>query len=253
MCKNLDTYTIGAVCSWNQILPSRPGSSRASGCTNRTPATTTRCWRADGSVRPHWRHLTEPLEEMGEAGFARRWQEGRRLIHDNGITYNVYSDPQSTGRPWPLDPLPLILDSAEWESIAAAIDTARHAVELDSGGSLRTAEIAARLPAAGTGVSESGVSAALLQRAGAGRCLSAHLRSRSGAFARRPLVGDCRSHAGALRAPVTRWRIGWSPPACCPMFSAPRTFTAWPLSSRLIARRCVRLRPGGRKIRASWC
>src|SRR6516225_1574360 len=23
---------------------------------------------ADGSVRPHWRHLTVPLEEMGEAG-----------------------------------------------------------------------------------------------------------------------------------------------------------------------------------------
>jgi uncharacterized circularly permuted ATP-grasp superfamily protein/uncharacterized alpha-E superfamily protein len=76
---------------------------------------------ADGSVRPHWRHLTEPLEEMGEAGFARRWQEGRRVIHENGTTYNVYSDPQCTGRPWPLDPLPFILDSAEWESIAAAI------------------------------------------------------------------------------------------------------------------------------------
>jgi uncharacterized circularly permuted ATP-grasp superfamily protein/uncharacterized alpha-E superfamily protein len=76
---------------------------------------------ADGSVRPHWRHLTVPLEEMGEAGFARRWQEGRRVIHENGTTYNVYSDPQSTGRPWPLDPLPFILGSAEWESIAAAI------------------------------------------------------------------------------------------------------------------------------------
>ncbi len=77
---------------------------------------------ADGSVRPHWRHLTGPLEEMGEAGFARRWQEGRRVIHENGTTYNVYSDPQSTGRPWPVDPLPFILDSAEWESIAAAIE-----------------------------------------------------------------------------------------------------------------------------------
>jgi uncharacterized circularly permuted ATP-grasp superfamily protein/uncharacterized alpha-E superfamily protein len=76
----------------------------------------------DGSVRPHWRHLTEPLEQMGEAGFARRWQEGRRVIHENGTTYNVYSDKQSTGRPWPLDPLPFILDSAEWESIAAAIE-----------------------------------------------------------------------------------------------------------------------------------
>jgi uncharacterized circularly permuted ATP-grasp superfamily protein/uncharacterized alpha-E superfamily protein len=75
-----------------------------------------------GSVRPHWRHLIDPLEQMGEAGFARRWQEGRRVLHENGTTYNVYSDPQSTGRPFPLDPLPFVIDSAEWTSIAAAIE-----------------------------------------------------------------------------------------------------------------------------------
>ena len=37
-------------------------------------------------------------KQMGHAGFARRWQEGRRLIHDNGITYNVYSDPENARR-----------------------------------------------------------------------------------------------------------------------------------------------------------
>jgi uncharacterized circularly permuted ATP-grasp superfamily protein/uncharacterized alpha-E superfamily protein len=76
---------------------------------------------AEGTMRPHWRPLIEPLERMGRAGFARRWQEGRRVIHENGTTYNVYSDPQSAGRPWPLDPLPLVLDSTEWSYIAAAI------------------------------------------------------------------------------------------------------------------------------------
>jgi uncharacterized circularly permuted ATP-grasp superfamily protein/uncharacterized alpha-E superfamily protein len=75
----------------------------------------------DGSPRPHWRPLFERLEEMGEAGFARRWQEGRRLIHENGTTYNVYTDPQNTERPWPLDPIPLALDSAEWAQIESAI------------------------------------------------------------------------------------------------------------------------------------
>src|SRR5450759_657070 len=77
---------------------------------------------ADATIRPRWRPLIEPLEQMGQAGFARRWQEGRRVIHENGTTYNVYSDPQSAARPWPLDPLPFILGSAEWESIAAAIE-----------------------------------------------------------------------------------------------------------------------------------
>ncbi len=75
----------------------------------------------DGSVRPQWRTLLERLEEMGEAGFTRRWQEGRRLIHENGTTYNVYTDPQNTERPWPVDPIPLALDSAEWAQIESAI------------------------------------------------------------------------------------------------------------------------------------
>jgi len=76
---------------------------------------------ADGTVRPHWQRLMEPLMEMGGAGFARRWQEGRRLIHENGTTYNVYSDPRNTDRPWPVDPIPLVLDRTEWAAIESAI------------------------------------------------------------------------------------------------------------------------------------
>jgi uncharacterized circularly permuted ATP-grasp superfamily protein/uncharacterized alpha-E superfamily protein len=76
---------------------------------------------SDGSVRPHWRPLIEQLQEMGEAGFSRRWLEGRRLIHENGTTYNVYSDPQDTERRWPLDPIPLTLDQNEWSRIESAI------------------------------------------------------------------------------------------------------------------------------------
>ena len=58
---------------------------------------------------------------MDPSGLASRWQEGRRLLHDNGVTYNVYGDPHSTDRPWPLDPLPLVIDETEWASIEAAM------------------------------------------------------------------------------------------------------------------------------------
>jgi uncharacterized circularly permuted ATP-grasp superfamily protein/uncharacterized alpha-E superfamily protein len=76
---------------------------------------------AGNSVRPHWLPLTEPLQQMGEAGLARRWQEGRRLIHENGTAYNVYTGAQSTERPWPLDPIPLVLDSVEWAQVERAV------------------------------------------------------------------------------------------------------------------------------------
>jgi uncharacterized circularly permuted ATP-grasp superfamily protein/uncharacterized alpha-E superfamily protein len=72
-------------------------------------------------IRPHWQPLAEALTSMGHAGLERRWREGQRLIHDNGITYNVYSDPESTSRPWPLDPVPLMMDPAEWKTIEAAV------------------------------------------------------------------------------------------------------------------------------------
>ena len=76
---------------------------------------------ADGQVRPQWGALAQSLAAMGHGGFARRWQQGRRLIHDNGITYNVYNDPQASARPWPVDPMPLVMDPTEWKAIEAAI------------------------------------------------------------------------------------------------------------------------------------
>jgi uncharacterized circularly permuted ATP-grasp superfamily protein/uncharacterized alpha-E superfamily protein len=72
-------------------------------------------------LRPHWSALAESLAAMRTQGLTRRWREGQRLIHDNGITYNVYSDPESTSRPWPLDPLPMMMDPAEWKAIEAAV------------------------------------------------------------------------------------------------------------------------------------
>jgi uncharacterized circularly permuted ATP-grasp superfamily protein/uncharacterized alpha-E superfamily protein len=72
-------------------------------------------------LRPHWQALADSLNGMGNQGLTGRWREGQRLIHDNGITYNVYSDPESTSRPWPLDPVPLMMDPAEWKTIEAAV------------------------------------------------------------------------------------------------------------------------------------
>ncbi|HEY5808821.1 MAG TPA: circularly permuted type 2 ATP-grasp protein, partial [Povalibacter sp.] len=45
----------------------------------------------------------------------------RRLIVENGVTYNVYADPQGRDRPWQLDILPLVLPAAEWQTIAAGV------------------------------------------------------------------------------------------------------------------------------------
>lgn len=74
-----------------------------------------------GRPRKHWRRLANTLTRLGPGQFARRWQHGRQLIQANGITFNVYGDPLGQERPWPIDPIPLVLCGTEWNAIEAAV------------------------------------------------------------------------------------------------------------------------------------
>ncbi len=71
--------------------------------------------------RAHWRGLFEHLVAASPDQMRRSVQYVQRQIHENGVTYNVYADPQGTDRPWELDVLPLIIPAAEWKQIEGAI------------------------------------------------------------------------------------------------------------------------------------
>jgi uncharacterized circularly permuted ATP-grasp superfamily protein len=55
-----------------------------------------------GVLRPHWQHSGQALEALGPQELARRWEQAQRLMYENGVTYNVYGDPQGLDRPWQL-------------------------------------------------------------------------------------------------------------------------------------------------------
>jgi uncharacterized circularly permuted ATP-grasp superfamily protein/uncharacterized alpha-E superfamily protein len=74
-------------------------------------------FRPSGWPRRAWRQLALAIRRMGNRELDRRWNLGRQLIEANGVTYNIYGDPQGRARPWLLDPVPLVLDAAEWEHI----------------------------------------------------------------------------------------------------------------------------------------
>src|SRR3954471_4479020 len=77
---------------------------------------------AQGVMRAHWRGLLSRLRAGESPDAVRRSQElTRRLIVENGVTYNVYADPQGADRPWALDPLPFVLPAAEWRTIEAGV------------------------------------------------------------------------------------------------------------------------------------
>ncbi|WP_129775746.1 circularly permuted type 2 ATP-grasp protein [Peristeroidobacter soli] len=75
----------------------------------------------DGSIRPHWRALVERLEQAGPDAVRRSADLARRLIVENGVTYNVYADPQGRDRLWTLDMLPVIMSAEEWQSIERGV------------------------------------------------------------------------------------------------------------------------------------
>lgn len=76
---------------------------------------------ASGAIRAPYRPLINELEKLGVEELQRRWETGRRFIHEQGVTYNVYGDPLGMERPWELDPVPLLISSTEWRKLEAAL------------------------------------------------------------------------------------------------------------------------------------
>ncbi|WP_416395945.1 circularly permuted type 2 ATP-grasp protein [Allohahella sp. A8] len=76
---------------------------------------------ADGSVRPHWSNLASLLTTNSAEQWRALRRESERRLRDQGVYYNVYTDPAGAARTWRLDPLPMIIAPAEWEVLQPAI------------------------------------------------------------------------------------------------------------------------------------
>jgi uncharacterized circularly permuted ATP-grasp superfamily protein/uncharacterized alpha-E superfamily protein len=76
---------------------------------------------ADRQPRPHWHDFLQALTALGLPELTRRWEEAKLLIHENGVTYNVYGDPRGMDRPWQLDPIPLLISPEEGRVIESGL------------------------------------------------------------------------------------------------------------------------------------
>jgi uncharacterized circularly permuted ATP-grasp superfamily protein/uncharacterized alpha-E superfamily protein len=76
---------------------------------------------SQGLVRPHWSALMQEMENLGSAEMEVRRNEALKLLHENGVTYNVYGDSGGSNRPWKLDPVPLMISGEEWREIEAGL------------------------------------------------------------------------------------------------------------------------------------
>jgi uncharacterized circularly permuted ATP-grasp superfamily protein/uncharacterized alpha-E superfamily protein len=75
----------------------------------------------DGALRPHWRMFVSMMDDLGHCEIVSRWDHARRLIRENGITHNVYGDPNGLARPWSLDLIPLLIPAAQWSAVGESL------------------------------------------------------------------------------------------------------------------------------------
>ncbi len=72
-------------------------------------------------LAPVWQGFFEQLGSSRAEDLKRRNQTLARQVRDNGITYNVYANPNSPQRPWAVDLFPLIITPQSWQQIESGV------------------------------------------------------------------------------------------------------------------------------------
>lgn len=76
----------------------------------------------DGTVREHWRSVHEYISRAGADVLEAKQSEIEWHMEDNGVTYNVYNNPDgNNNRPWTLDPIPFVITQEEWSEVKRGI------------------------------------------------------------------------------------------------------------------------------------
>jgi uncharacterized circularly permuted ATP-grasp superfamily protein len=76
---------------------------------------------APGALREHWRPLVDGIAALPPADLAARAASIDRRVRETGIAYDMFADPNSATQKWQLDLMPIVLSSAEWRWLAAAL------------------------------------------------------------------------------------------------------------------------------------
>ena len=75
----------------------------------------------DGQISPQWQKLAQYYDGEGPDKLAQDHSEVSRQLRENGVTYNVYGDPDGMNRPWLLDPIPMVFSSEDWDHIESGL------------------------------------------------------------------------------------------------------------------------------------
>ena len=76
---------------------------------------------ANGELRPQWQKIEETLGQIDAETFKRRINQIRRFVHQNGIVFSSYGDPNDRKNHLQLDPIPQLIDAPTWATISEGL------------------------------------------------------------------------------------------------------------------------------------
>ncbi len=74
-----------------------------------------------GQVKPAWQGFIDHLSRLSHDDLTHRFGRGDQYLRDAGVLYRQYDELASVDRGWPLSPIPVILDEAEWREISEGL------------------------------------------------------------------------------------------------------------------------------------
>lgn len=74
-------------------------------------------FKKNKEVKNTWDKLNQKLNELGQEELISMQKEIDWNLSENGITYNVYDDPNGLNRPWSLNIIPFVMHKKEWDTV----------------------------------------------------------------------------------------------------------------------------------------
>ncbi|HYD15489.1 MAG TPA: circularly permuted type 2 ATP-grasp protein [Hyphomicrobium sp.] len=76
---------------------------------------------SDGTPRRHWASLLAGLNDLTQTDRTARAARLDRRVRETGIAYDIFADPRKGPPQWQLDLVPIVISSAEWRWLEAAL------------------------------------------------------------------------------------------------------------------------------------
>ncbi len=84
----------------------------------------------DMTIKAPWNNFYQNFKDLGCDELISRQKEIDWNLSENGITYNVYNDPNGLNRPWNLNIIPFIMHKKEWEEVERGLKQRVHLLDL---------------------------------------------------------------------------------------------------------------------------